>query len=47
LRDATGGYAVPIVVCMAIEIVAIAIILLRIGPARVVAQQPRPRTAQR
>jgi cyanate permease len=38
LRDATGGYAVPIVVCMAIEIVAIVIILLRIGPARVVAQ---------
>jgi cyanate permease len=38
LRDATGGYAVPIVVCMAIEIVAIAIILLRVGPARVVAQ---------
>jgi MFS family permease len=37
LRDATGGYAVPIVVCMAIEIVAIAIILLRVGPARVVA----------
>jgi cyanate permease len=45
LRDTTGGYAVPIVVCMAIEIVAIAIIFLRIGPARVVAQQPR--TAQR
>jgi MFS family permease len=38
LRDATGGYAVPIVVCMAIEIVAIAIISLRVGPARVAAQ---------
>jgi MFS family permease len=38
LRDATGGYAVPIVVCMAIEIVAIVVILLRIGPGRVVAQ---------
>jgi len=38
LRDATGNYAVPIVVCMAIEIVAIVIILIRIGPARVVAQ---------
>jgi len=38
LRDATGGYPVPIVVCIAIEIVAIVIILLRIGPARVVAQ---------
>jgi len=38
LRDATGGYPVPIVVCMAIEIVAIVIILLRIGPARVLAQ---------
>jgi MFS family permease len=38
LRDATGGYSVPIVICMAIEIVAIIIILLRIGPARVVAQ---------
>jgi MFS family permease len=38
LRDATGGYAVPIVVCMAIEIVAIVVILLRIRPTRVVAQ---------
>jgi len=33
LRDATGGYAVPIVVCMTLEIAAVAIILLRIGPA--------------
>lgn len=38
LRDASGGYTVPFVVCMAIEIVAIAIILVRVGPARVVAQ---------
>jgi predicted MFS family arabinose efflux permease len=38
LRDASGGYAVPFAVCMAIEIVAIAIISVRIGPARVVAQ---------
>jgi MFS family permease len=38
LRDATGGYTAPIVACMAIEIVAIFIILLRIGPARAVAQ---------
>ena len=38
LRDATGGYTIPIVVCMAIDIVAIVIILLRIGPARVLAQ---------
>jgi MFS family permease len=34
LRDAAGGYAVPIVVCMALEIAAVAIILLRIGPAK-------------
>jgi cyanate permease len=38
LRDATGDYTVPIVVCMAIEIAAIAIILVRIGPARPVTQ---------
>jgi cyanate permease len=37
-HDATGGYAVPIVVCMAIEIIASIIILLRIGPARAAAQ---------
>jgi MFS family permease len=35
LRDATGGYAGPIIVCMVLEIAAIAIILLRIGPAKV------------
>jgi MFS family permease len=34
LRDATGGYSVPIAACMAIEITAIAIILVRIGPAK-------------
>jgi MFS family permease len=34
LRDATGGYGVPILVCLALEIVAIAIILIRIGPAK-------------
>jgi MFS family permease len=34
LRDATGGYIVPIVVCLMLEIAAIAIILLRIGPAK-------------
>ena len=33
LHDATGGYRVPIVVCMALEIAAVAIILLRIGRA--------------
>jgi cyanate permease len=37
LRDASGGYTVPLVVCMAIEIAAIAIILVRIGPAGAVA----------
>jgi MFS family permease len=34
LRDATGGYVVPIIVCLALEIAAIAIILVRIGPAK-------------
>jgi cyanate permease len=38
LRDATGGYGVPIVVCVAIEIIAIVIILLRIGPTRIAAR---------
>jgi sugar phosphate permease len=38
LRDATGGYTVPIVVCMAIEIVGIGIILVPIGPAGAVPQ---------
>ena len=34
VRDATGGYVVPIVVCIVLEIAAIAIILIRIGPAK-------------
>src|SRR5215470_3322827 len=37
LRDATGSYAVPIMACMALEISALAIIVLRIGPAKDVA----------
>ena len=37
LRDATGSYAVPIIACMALEISALAIIVLRIGPAKNVA----------
>jgi cyanate permease len=36
LRDATGNYAAPIIVCMALEITAIAIILQRIEPAKIV-----------
>jgi cyanate permease len=31
-RDATGGYVVPIVACVVLEIAAIAILLIRIGP---------------
>ena len=38
LRDAAGSHAVPIVVCTAIGTVAIAIVLLRVGPAKVVAR---------
>jgi MFS family permease len=34
LRDATGSYAVPIVACVVLEISALAIIVLRIGPAK-------------
>jgi MFS family permease len=37
LRDATGSYAVPIFACMVLEISALAIIVLRIGPAKEVA----------
>jgi MFS family permease len=33
LRDATGSYVLPIVVSMALEMAAVAIIVLRIGPA--------------
>jgi predicted MFS family arabinose efflux permease len=41
LRDATDGYAVPIAACIAIEITAIAIILVRIGPAKYTQQISR------
>src|SRR5262249_3466704 len=41
LRDATGGYAVPIAACLALEIAAIAIILVRIGPAKDAALKPK------
>jgi MFS family permease len=34
LKDATGGYTTPIIVCMALEIAAAALLLIRIGPAR-------------
>jgi len=34
LRDATGAYVVPIIVCIVLQFSAIAIILVRIGPAR-------------
>ena len=37
LRDATGSYAGPIIGCMALEFSALAIIVLRIGPAKNVA----------
>ena len=37
LRDATGSYAVPIIACIALEISALAIIVLRIGPPKDVA----------
>jgi MFS family permease len=34
LKDATGSYTVPIVVCIGLEILAAALLLTRIGPAR-------------
>ena len=34
LKDATGGYTTPIIVCTALEIAAAALLLTRIGPAR-------------
>jgi len=43
LRDATGSYAVPIVVCVVLEIAAIAIILVRIGPAKEAALKQKQR----
>jgi sugar phosphate permease len=42
LRDATGDYAVPIAACMAIEITAIAIILMRISPPKYAQQTSGP-----
>jgi len=38
LRDSTGGYSVSIIACMAIEILAMVIILRRVGPARLIVQ---------
>jgi predicted MFS family arabinose efflux permease len=43
LRDATGDYAVPIVVCMTLEIAAVAMILLRIGPSKDTPQYRGPK----
>jgi len=37
-RDATGSYALPILGCIALEVAATAIILLRISPAKQVAR---------
>jgi predicted MFS family arabinose efflux permease len=37
LRDATESYAAPLAVCMALELVAAAIVLVRIEPTRIVA----------
>jgi cyanate permease len=37
LRDATGSYAAPISACMALELTAAAIVLMRVGPAKGVA----------
>jgi cyanate permease len=34
LRDATGSYTVPIMTCMVLEVAAIVIILVRMGPAK-------------
>src|SRR5262249_17781067 len=41
LRDATGSYAAPISVCMSFELAAVVIILLRVGPAKPVAEARR------
>lgn len=43
LRDLTGNYAAPIRLCMALELAAAAIVLLRIGPARAVALERKER----
>jgi len=47
LLDATGSYSTPIAICMALELVAAAIILLRIGPARAVAEAKRGNCQER
>jgi MFS family permease len=39
LRDATGGYTAPLAVCIALELTAMALILIRLGPARVATQK--------
>ena len=41
LRDATGSYALPVWVCMLLELAAAAIILLRVGPAKAAAEARR------
>jgi cyanate permease len=41
LRDATGSYAVPMMTCMALEVAAIVIILVRMGPAQGTALKQR------
>ena len=38
LRDATGSYSSAIWVCMSLELAAAALVLLRIGPAKAIAQ---------
>ncbi len=42
LRDATGNYTSAIIVCIALEITAIVIVSIRIGPAREGVPKPRP-----
>jgi cyanate permease len=42
LRDATGNYTSAIFVCIALEMAAIVIVSIRIGPARLTASKPRP-----
>jgi len=41
LRDVTGSYAASISVCVSLELAAVAIILLRVGPAKAVAEARR------
>src|SRR5262245_26349529 len=47
LLDATSSYAAPIGVCMALELVAAAIVLLRVGSASAVAEAKRQDRHQR